>query len=192
MTRHPRKQPTKLDINDSLAQLSVKNPDTADKCRVDLLESIRRTSRILCRFEKHLDTVKRADSRRHIKARLLGHASDLLGFESTVSLRISREIAKHKSTVRVPYSGPPGYCISSIMSTPMTSDQHAQLLHIMVATMEKQALLLEQFQRSTQLSEIKLEGVKLPTYGGGLDESFQLYKEQVEQYFFARGVNWKS
>ncbi|CAI5716065.1 unnamed protein product [Peronospora effusa] len=62
----------------------------------------------------------------------------------------------------------------------------------MVATMEKQALLLEQFQRPKQLSEIKLEGVKLPTYGGKLDESFQLYKEQVEQYFFARGVNWKS
>ncbi|CAI5712037.1 unnamed protein product [Peronospora farinosa] len=111
MTRHPRKQPTKLDINDSLAQLSVKNPDAADKCREDLLESIRRTSRILCRFEKHLDTVQRADSRKHIKARLLGHASDLLGFESTVSLRISREIAKHKSTVRVSYSGPPGYKI---------------------------------------------------------------------------------
>uniref|UniRef100_A0AAV1U0I3 CCHC-type domain-containing protein n=1 Tax=Peronospora matthiolae TaxID=2874970 RepID=A0AAV1U0I3_9STRA len=73
----------------------------------------------------------------------------------------------------------------------MTSDQHAQLLQSMVATMEKQSLLLEQFQRSTQLSEIKLEGVKLPTYGGRLDESFLLYKEQVEQYFFAKGVNWK-
>uniref|UniRef100_A0AAV1TGI5 CCHC-type domain-containing protein n=1 Tax=Peronospora matthiolae TaxID=2874970 RepID=A0AAV1TGI5_9STRA len=73
----------------------------------------------------------------------------------------------------------------------MTSDQHAQLLQSMVATMEKQSLLLEQFQRSTQLSDIKLEGVKLPTYGGRLDESFLLYKEQVEQYFFAKGVNWK-
>ena len=74
----------------------------------------------------------------------------------------------------------------------MTSDQHAQLLHSMVATMEKQAQLLEQFQKSKQLSEITLEGVKLPTYGGRLDISFQLYKEQVEQYFFARRVDWKS
>nr|CCA26000.1 retrotransposon protein putative [Albugo laibachii Nc14] len=54
------------------------------------------------------------------------------------------------------------------MSTPMTSDQHAQLLHSMVAIMERKAQLLE------------------------LDESFQLYKEQVEQYFFAKGVYWKS
>ena len=77
------------------------------------------------------------------------------------------------------------------MYTPMTSDQHAQLLQLMVATMEKQSRLLEQFQRSTQLSEIKLEGVKLPTYGGRLDESFHLYKEQVEQFLFSRGVNWK-
>ncbi|CAH0484841.1 unnamed protein product [Peronospora farinosa] len=80
MTRHPRKQPTKLHINDSLAQLFVKKPDAADKCREDRLESIRRTSRILCRFEKHLNTVQRADMRKHIKARLLGHASDLLSF----------------------------------------------------------------------------------------------------------------
>ena len=73
----------------------------------------------------------------------------------------------------------------------MTSDHYAQLLQSMVATMEKQYRLLEQFQRSTQLSEIKLEGVKLPTHGGRLDESFHLYKEQVKQYFFARGVNRK-
>ena len=65
------------------------------------------------------------------------------------------------------------------MSTPMSSDQHAQLLYSMAKSMEKQAQLLEQFQKSKQLSEIKLEGVKLPTYEGRLDESFQLYKEQV-------------
>lgn len=70
----------------------------------------------------------------------------------------------------------------------MTSDHHAQLLHSTVATMEKQAQLLEQFQKSKQLSEIKLEGVKFPTYGGRLNELFQLYKEQMEQYFFARGM----
>nr|CCA25679.1 hypothetical protein PITG_05996 [Albugo laibachii Nc14] len=29
-------------------------------------------------------------------------------------------------------------------------------------------------------------------YRGRLDELFKLYKEQVEQYFFARGVDWKS
>uniref|UniRef100_A0AAV1TG03 Transposase n=1 Tax=Peronospora matthiolae TaxID=2874970 RepID=A0AAV1TG03_9STRA len=110
MTRYPRRQPTKLDINDSLAQLSVTKPDAADKCRADLLEAIRRTRRILVRFEKHLDTAQRSDSRKHIKTWLVAHASDLLSLESTVSLRISREISKHTSkTARVPYSGPPGY-----------------------------------------------------------------------------------
>ena len=58
------------------------------------------------------------------------------------------------------------------MSTLMISDQHAQLLHSMVATMEKQAQLLEQFRKSKQLLEIKREGVTLPTYVGRLDELF--------------------
>ena len=56
----------------------------------------------------------------------------------------------------------------------MTSDHHAELLHSMVATMEKQAQFLEKFQKSKQLSEIHLEDLKLPTYGGKLDGSFQL------------------
>ena len=47
----------------------------------------------------------------------------------------------------------------------MTSDQHAQLLHSMVAIMERQAKVLEHFQKSKQLGEIKIEGAKLPTYG---------------------------
>lgn len=59
MTRHPCKQPSPLDTNDSLTQLSVTKPDAADKCRADLLEAIRRASRILVRFEKHLDTAQR-------------------------------------------------------------------------------------------------------------------------------------
>ena len=110
MIRHLRKQPTPLDINDSLSHLSVTNPDAADKCRADLLEAIRRTRRILVRFEKHLDTAQRSDSRKSIKNRLVTHTSDLLSFESTVSLRISREITNQTSKIaRVPYSGPPGY-----------------------------------------------------------------------------------
>ena len=80
MTRNRRKQPTKLDIKDSLAQLSVRKPKSTDKCRADLLESIRRTSRILYCFEKHLDTVQHSDSRKNIKARLFAHASDLISF----------------------------------------------------------------------------------------------------------------
>lgn len=110
MTRNRRKQATKLDIKDSLVQLSIKKPKSTDKCRADLLESIRRISRILCCFEKHLDTVQHSDSRKSIKALLLAHASDLLSFESTVDIRISRDIAKMKSeTARVPYSRPPEY-----------------------------------------------------------------------------------
>ena len=119
MTRHSRKQPTRLDINDSLAQLSVENPYAADKCRADLLESIRRTSRILCHFEKHLDTSLRSDSRKNIRALQLSHKSDLLSFDSTVDLRISREIAKHQvNTIPVPFAGPPGYKIVPISQLP--------------------------------------------------------------------------
>ena len=85
-------------------------PDAADKCRADLLEAIRLTRRILVRFEKHLDTAQRSDSRKHIKTRLVAHTSDLLRFESTMSLRISREITNQTTTIaRVPYSGPPEY-----------------------------------------------------------------------------------
>lgn len=80
MTRNRRKQATKLDIKDSLVQLSIKKPKSTDKCRADLLESIRRISRILCCFEKHLDTFLHSESRKNIKSRPLAHASDLLGF----------------------------------------------------------------------------------------------------------------
>lgn len=51
------------------------------------------------------------------------------------------------------------------MSTPNTADQHAQLLYSMVAIMDKKSQLLEQYQKSKQLSKIKLECVKLPTNG---------------------------
>ena len=126
MTRHSRKQPTKLDINDSLAQLSVKKPDAADKCRADLLELIHRTSRILCRFEKHLDTSHRPDSRKNIKAHLLSHAIDLLSFESTVNLRISREIAKHRvRTIRVPCAGTPGYKTVPVSQLPTAKSKNS-------------------------------------------------------------------
>lgn len=47
MTRQRRKQPTKLDIKDSLAQLAIKKPNAAENWRADLLESIRHSCRIL-------------------------------------------------------------------------------------------------------------------------------------------------
>eukprot|EP00644_Phytophthora_capsici_P005550 jgi/Phyca11/98076/e_gw1.2.1333.1 len=57
--------------------------------------------------------------------------------------------------------------------------------------MEKQTKLIDELRKSRQLSELKLDGIKLPSYGGTLKESFQLYREQVEQYFLAKGIDWK-
>uniref|UniRef100_A0AAV1THU2 Uncharacterized protein n=1 Tax=Peronospora matthiolae TaxID=2874970 RepID=A0AAV1THU2_9STRA len=109
MTRHPRKQPTPPDINEWLARLSVTKPDASDKCRAGLMEAICRTRRILFRFEKHLDTAQRSDSRKHIKTRLLEHASDLLSFESTESLRITRDYQAHEQNRPSSDYGPPGH-----------------------------------------------------------------------------------
>ncbi|GMF39303.1 unnamed protein product [Phytophthora fragariaefolia] len=67
----------------------------------------------------------------------------------------------------------------------------AQLMHSMLAAMEKQTQLIDELRKSRQLSELKLDGVKMPSYGGTLKESFQLYRDQVEQYFLAKGIDWK-
>ncbi|KAF1314388.1 putative Tc1like transporase, partial [Globisporangium splendens] len=74
----------------------------------------------------------------------------------------------------------------------MGEPSNAQLLQSMLQLMDQQTKLMEAMKQSRDLTEIKLEGIKLPVYGGTLNESFQLYKEQVEQYFFARGIDWKS
>eukprot|EP00644_Phytophthora_capsici_P019454 jgi/Phyca11/133652/e_gw1.621.1.1 len=39
--------------------------------------------------------------------------------------------------------------------------------------MEKQTQLIDELRKSRQLSELKLDGIKLPSYGGTLRESFQ-------------------
>lgn len=67
----------------------------------------------------------------------------------------------------------------------------AQLMHSMLAAMEKQTQLIDELRKSRQLSELKLDGIKLLSYGGTLKESFQLYREQVEQYVLAKGIDWK-
>ncbi|KAE9286105.1 hypothetical protein PF008_g26744 [Phytophthora fragariae] len=67
----------------------------------------------------------------------------------------------------------------------------AQLMHSMLAAMEKETELIDELRKSRQLSGLKLDGVKMPSYGGTLKESFQLYREQVEQYFLAKGIDWK-
>ncbi|GMF21138.1 unnamed protein product [Phytophthora fragariaefolia] len=67
----------------------------------------------------------------------------------------------------------------------------AQLMHSMLAVMEKQTQLIDELRKSRQLSELKLDGVKMPSYGGTLKESFQLYREQVEKYFLAKDIDWK-
>ena len=77
------------------------------------------------------------------------------------------------------------------MSTPMNSDQHAQFLPLWLQLRKNKRNCSNNFKNQNSFRNNKLEGVKLLTYGGRLDESFQLYKKQVEQYFFARRVDWK-
>ena len=87
----------------------MRKPNVADMRREDLMDSIDRTSHILCRFEKHLDAVESVDLRKRIKAHLLRSANDLLSFESTVILFILCKVAMHKSENRpIPLFWPPG------------------------------------------------------------------------------------
>ncbi|GMF55282.1 unnamed protein product [Phytophthora fragariaefolia] len=67
----------------------------------------------------------------------------------------------------------------------------AQLMHSMLAARENQTQLIDELRKSRQLWELKLDGVKMPSYGRTLKESFQLYREQVEQYVLVKGIDWK-
>ncbi|TMW66815.1 hypothetical protein Poli38472_014127 [Pythium oligandrum] len=67
-----------------------------------------------------------------------------------------------------------------------------QLMQQMVALIARQQEMLEKMQREQVRTEFKLEGVKLPTYSGRVEESAQLFYEQADQYFAAKGIAWKS
>src|SRR5512145_2890360 len=67
----------------------------------------------------------------------------------------------------------------------------AHLMQSMIASIQKQTELIETLTQMKQVSELKLEGVKLPTYSGTLDESFALYKQKIDQYFKAKSIAYK-
>ncbi|KAF1317106.1 polyprotein, partial [Globisporangium splendens] len=71
----------------------------------------------------------------------------------------------------------------------MSEPTNAQLLQSMLAVLNQQAEMIREFQQVKRESEIKLEGCKLPVYSGALQESFQLYKEQVGDYLKARNID---
>ena len=73
----------------------------------------------------------------------------------------------------------------------MESITNEQLMQQMVAMIARQQEMLEKMQREPRI-DFKLEGVKLPTYSGRVEESAQLFYEQMDQYFAAKGVPWKS
>ncbi|OWZ01897.1 hypothetical protein PHMEG_00026643 [Phytophthora megakarya] len=52
----------------------------------------------------------------------------------------------------------------------------AQLMQTMVA----QINLTDELRKSKQLSELKLDGITLPNYGGTLKELFQLYRGSLK------------
>ena len=61
----------------------------------------------------------------------------------------------------------------------------------MLAMMSQQQEMMRKMAEATTLKDLRLDAVKAPRYGGQVQESFALFKEQVQQYFTVRRVNWK-
>ena len=69
---------------------------------------------------------------------------------------------------------------------------NAQLLQQMVTDGSKTAENAGGNAYSTSITDLKTNGVSLPTYSSLVDESAQLHFKQVDQYFCAHGLAWKS
>lgn len=72
---------------------------------------------------------------------------------------------------------------------PITNEQ---LMQQMMAMIARQQEMLEKMQANQNGLNLKLEGVKMPVYSGRVEESAQLYYEQMDQYFAGKGIAWKS
>ncbi|KAF1319593.1 hypothetical protein FI667_g13046, partial [Globisporangium splendens] len=212
----PRKktQPTPT-LRGSLRTVAVSKPEEADKARQDLFNTIKKAQRIAVVLDKHLQSSVRPIEKRNLGQLLYQASQDLVRIEDNIDIRFSRILRRLEVKAKPPApsreavsadSTPAGtkstpiivkrYTPSKVHHTvrnyKMGEPSSAQLLQSMLHLMDQQTKLMEAMKQSRDLAEIKLEGVKLPVYGGTMNESFQLYKEQVEQYFFARGIDWKS
>ncbi|KAF1331551.1 hypothetical protein FI667_g4286, partial [Globisporangium splendens] len=195
----PRKktQPTPT-LRGSLRTVAVSKPEEADKARQDLFNTIKKAQRIAVVLDKHLQSSVRPIEKRNLGQLLYQASQDLVRIEDNIDIRFSRILRRLEVKAKPPAPSREA-CTSKISrelctvrNYKMGEPSSAQLLQSMLHLMDQQTKLMEAMKQSRDLAEIKLEGVKLPVYGGTMNESFQLYKEQVEQYFFARGIDWKS
>uniref|UniRef100_M4BBG2 Retrotransposon gag domain-containing protein n=1 Tax=Hyaloperonospora arabidopsidis (strain Emoy2) TaxID=559515 RepID=M4BBG2_HYAAE len=73
----------------------------------------------------------------------------------------------------------------------MSGPSNAELMQSMLAMMSQQQEMMKKKAEATTLKDLHLDAVKAPQYGGQVQESFALYKEQVQKNFTVRRVNWK-
>ena len=74
------------------------------------------------------------------------------------------------------------------MSSPSTND----LMERMLQMLAHQQKIIDDMARQRMDAPIRVEGLKLPTYSGRIEESARLFYEQMNQYFLARGTDWNS
>ena len=63
------------------------------------------------------------------------------------------------------------------MSVPL----NAELMQNMLAMMAQQQEMMREMEEATTLKDLRLDAVKPPRYGGQVQESFALFKEQVQR-----------
>ena len=74
----------------------------------------------------------------------------------------------------------------------MSAPSNAELMQSMLTMMAQQQEMMRKIAEATTLKDLRLDAVKAPRYGGQVHESFAPFKEQVQQYFEVRRVEWKS
>ena len=74
----------------------------------------------------------------------------------------------------------------------MGEPSNAELMQSMLAMIAQQQDMMRKMAEATTLKDLRLDAVKAPRYSGQMQESFALFKEQVQQYFEVRRVEWKS
>ncbi|KAF1319509.1 hypothetical protein FI667_g13119, partial [Globisporangium splendens] len=161
------------------------NPDASHKARNDIDQRLQRDLRTLGVLRREVP--KNAPVPAEAKAisalydeieSKLREARHLLNVEL---VRTCNSFKKPKIQKTDPRGGPP-------LPEPSTAEV---MMHV-TELMRQQQLMMQQMIESSVSSPFKVEGSKLPSYGGALHESYALFCEQVEQYFEARNVDWRS
>ena len=63
----------------------------------------------------------------------------------------------------------------------MSVPSNAELMANMLAMMSQQQEMIRKMAEATVLKDLRLDAVKSPRYGGQVQESFALFKEQVQR-----------